>query len=287
MYPLIWSPIESVLRATDYASGFLVPIFPPRSPPSFLTRVRRGATSLSISSTQRAALTPPALEHPQRASVFAQFPAHCVSRVANPPYRLRQALLRDAELVSPVLYFVGLQEADAGPVRRSSLAGIVCHVCRAPFVGATATSSVRSACTEQRPGIEAQRQAVATYLNGATGASLPSSRKSRTASVLTAQRWTRHWRRRACVRYRSNAWRGKRVGRSAGQPQRQFQAWGLDDAQGRASTNSGDQGAAPSDGARNKVGRSFRAMGTLHATARRRSSAWHVRAISTHEMRSP
>jgi hypothetical protein len=28
--------------------------------------------------------------------VFAQFPAHCVSRVANPPYRLRQALLRDA-----------------------------------------------------------------------------------------------------------------------------------------------------------------------------------------------
>jgi hypothetical protein len=55
-----------------------------------------------------AALTPPALEHPQRASVFAQFPAHCVSRVANPPHRLRQALLRDAELVSPVLYFVGL-----------------------------------------------------------------------------------------------------------------------------------------------------------------------------------
>src|SRR6202023_4320952 len=87
-------------------------------------------------STRRAALTPPALQHPQRASGFAQFPAHCVSRVANPPYRLRQALLRDAELVSPVLYFVGLQEADAGPVRRSSLAGIVCHVCRAPFVGA-------------------------------------------------------------------------------------------------------------------------------------------------------
>src|ERR1700730_6569688 len=190
MYPLIWSPIESVLRATNYASGVLVPIFPQRSPPSFLTRVRRGATSLSISSTRRAALTPPTLEHPQRASVFAQFPAHCVSRVANPSYRLRQALLRDAELVSPVLYFVGLQEADAGPVRRSSLAGIVSHVCRAPFVGATATSSVRSACTEQRPGIEAQRQAVATYLNGATGASLPSSRKSRTATVLTAQRWT-------------------------------------------------------------------------------------------------
>ena len=35
------------------------------------------------------------------------------------------------------------------------------------------------------------------------------------------------------------------------------------------------------------VGRLFRAMGTLHATSRRRSSAWHVRAISTHEMRSP
>jgi hypothetical protein len=28
-------------------------------------------------------VTPPALEHPQRASVFAQFPAHCVSRVAT------------------------------------------------------------------------------------------------------------------------------------------------------------------------------------------------------------
>ena len=27
MYPLIWSPTESVLRAMDYASGFLVPIF--------------------------------------------------------------------------------------------------------------------------------------------------------------------------------------------------------------------------------------------------------------------
>jgi hypothetical protein len=57
---------------------------------------------------------------------------------------------------------VGLQEADAGPVRRSSLAGIVCHVCRAPFVGATATSSVRSACTEacrKRRSYEASRRA--------------------------------------------------------------------------------------------------------------------------------
>jgi hypothetical protein len=27
MYPLIWSPTENVLRAMDYASGFLVPIF--------------------------------------------------------------------------------------------------------------------------------------------------------------------------------------------------------------------------------------------------------------------
>src|ERR1700730_4047449 len=49
-------------------------------------------------------------------------------------------------------------------------------------------------------------------------------------------------------------------GRAPGRPQRQFQAWGLDPrkrrgAQGRASTNSGDQGAAPSDAARNKVGR--------------------------------
>jgi len=68
-------------------------------------------------------------------------------------------------LTAQSLHFVGLQEADAGPVRRSSLAEIVCHVCRAPFVGATATSSVRS---EQRAGIEAQRQAVATY-SAATG----------------------------------------------------------------------------------------------------------------------
>jgi hypothetical protein len=96
--------------------------------------------------------------------VFAQFPAHCVSRVANPPYRPRQALLRDAELVSPVLYFVGLQEAYAGPVRRSPLGGRL--PCKSgSVVGATATSPVRSGCTEQRPGIEAQRQAVATYLN--------------------------------------------------------------------------------------------------------------------------
>src|ERR1700730_10129407 len=202
MYPLIWSPIESVLRATDYASGFLVPIFPPRSPPSFLTRVRRGATSLSISSTQRAALTPPALEHPQRASVFAQFPAHCVSRVANPPYRLRQALLRDAELVSPVLYFVGLLEADAGPVRRSSLAGIVCRVCRAPFVGATATSSVRSACTEQRPGIEAQRQAVATYLNGGNWRIVAEFTEIESGKRSDPPAPDRHWPRRACVRSR-------------------------------------------------------------------------------------
>jgi hypothetical protein len=63
-------------------------------------------------------------------------------------------------------------------------------------------------------------------------------------------------------RCRYARWR-KRVGRAPGRPQLQFQAWGLDprkrrDAQGRASTYSGDQGAAPSDGARNKVGREDR-----------------------------
>jgi energy-coupling factor transporter ATP-binding protein EcfA2 len=161
-----------------------------------------GSGKTTTLNDRRAALTPPALEHPQRASVFAQFPAHCVSRVANPPYRLRQALLRDAELVSPVLYFVGLQEADAGPVRRSSLGGIVCHVCRAPFVGATATSSVRSACTEQRPGIEAQRQAVATYLNGGNWRIVAEFTEIESGKRSDPPAPDRHWPRRACVRSR-------------------------------------------------------------------------------------
>ena len=56
-----------------------------------------------------------------------------------------------------------------------------------------------------------------------------------------------------------NARRGKRLGRTSGQAQRQFQAWGLDSrerelARGHASQGSGDQGPPAGDRSRPKVG---------------------------------